>query len=220
MFAAIEGAKRDTVVDHNKHSMQAFACHDGISVLVTPFPNWIHKRPRKKQQCEQTTPSASASVRPRCPRESRRFFIGSPIRRSGPECSPSVIQRVASVVRRSASCYPSFAEEEQSEDIIMQKPFKSCRGSRRRRPAWASEGARRTEATAARSFYYRFRRSDGEEVGLRARLPGPRVWGPTPAPGRMGSGPVAARTPVPRQRAAATEERLPADRRRRRRRPR
>ena len=123
----------------------------------------------------------------------RRIFIGSPIRRSGPECSPSVIQRVASVVRRSASCYPSFAEEEQSEDIIMQKPFKSCRGSRRRRrPAWASEGARRTEATAARSFYYRFRRSDGEEVGLRARPPGPRVWGPTPGP--MGSRPVAART--------------------------
>ena len=58
--------------------------------------------------------------------------------------------------------------------------------------AWASEGARRTEATAARSFYYRFRRSDGEEVGLRARPPGPRVWGPTPGP--MGSRPVAART--------------------------
>ena len=145
----------------------------------------------------------------------RRIFIGSPIRRSGPECSPSVIQRVASVVRRSASCYPSFAEEEQSEDIIMQKPFKSCRGSRRRRrSAWASAGARRTAATAARSFYYRFRRSDGEEVGLRAR----RVH--ECGARRTDEWAVGRWRPVPRQRAVATEERLPADRRRRGRRPR
>ena len=150
----------------------------------------------------------------------RRIFIGSPIRRSGPECSPSVIQRVASVVRWSASCYPSFAEEEQSEDIIMQKPFKSCRGSRRRRPAWAHERARERvgrrqqlqghfitgfgDRTERKLVYGRARRV--RECGARR----PDQW----AVGRW--------RPVPRQRAraVATEERLPADRRRRRRRPR
>ena len=150
----------------------------------------------------------------------RRIFIGSPIRRSGPECSPSVIQRVASVVRRSASCYPSFAEEEQSEDIIMQKPFKSCRGSRRRRPAWAHGRARERvgrrqqlqghfitgfgDRTERKLVYGRARRV--RECGARR----PDQW----AVGRW--------RPVPRQRAraVATEERLPADRRRRRRRPR
>ena len=184
--------------------MQALACHDEISVFLTPalhWPlNWIHKRPRKKQRWEQTT--VSQSVSPSSMPTRLVAFLSSPIRAIPhsaiwPRMQPlrPSPRRVASVarprpsVRRTPSCYPSFAEEERSEDIVvMQKPFKSCRSGvqtarRRRRRRGGRQRARSGERTRRQQLQGHFITGFGDRMGSwfterergRARQVRPRV---------------------------------------------